>query len=70
LALTRCTSVGNLKSAAYGYSVAGNKIIGQRAPAIASPTGGTVIDVECRNALNSLLKILRPSTGPHGLISD
>lgn len=59
----------NLKSAAYGYSVAGNKIIGQRAPAIASPTGGTVIDVECRNALSSLLNVLRASTGPHGLIS-
>ena len=48
-----------------GFYVAGARVIGSRQAAIASPSGGAVIDVEARNATVQILTILRA----HGLIS-
>jgi len=45
--------------------VNGVRVIGPQAAAIASPGGGTVVDVEARGALQSILMALRA----HGLIS-
>jgi hypothetical protein len=44
----------------------GQQVIGQREPAIGSPTGGTVIDVEGREAIDAILDALRQ----HGLIAN
>lgn len=43
----------------------GNQVVGSRQPKVGDPTGGSVIDVECREALIALLDRLRM----HGLIS-
>ena len=43
------------------------KVIGARQSAVTRPVGGTVIDVECRAALNSLLTKLGPAGTGHGL---
>lgn len=49
-------------------SVAGQQVIGARGAAVADPTGGSVVDAECRAQLSALLAELRASTG-HGLIA-
>jgi len=46
-------------------SVDGNQVVGARAAAIASPTGGSVVDVQCRAAISSMLAMLRT----HGMIA-
>jgi hypothetical protein len=45
--------------------IAGNKVIGERTPAIADPTGGAQIDNEARAAIVGILEALRS----HGLIA-
>ena len=45
--------------------VGGLKVVGQRGGAIASATGGSVVDVEARGAVNQILAGLRA----HGLIA-
>lgn len=50
------------------FSVDGNKVVGNRAGPVSSPTGGSVVDTQCRAALTDLLAILRPAG--HGLISN
>lgn len=47
-------------------TLAGQKIIGHQQPAIAGPTGGTVIDMQARAALEALLQACRT----HGLIAN
>ena len=42
----------------------GQQVVGERGPAIATPAGGAVIDLEARAALESMLSVLRQ----HGLI--
>lgn len=46
----------------------GQTVLGLRGAAVADPTGGSVVDVECRAQLAALLARLRYATG-HGLIS-
>ena len=46
--------------------IGGLTVVRQRQPAIANPTGGTVIDAECRTAIGSILTMLRT----HGLIAS
>jgi hypothetical protein len=55
-------SDGELHAAA--LFVDGLKVVGQRAPAVPSPSGGTIIDAEARAAVNSLIATLMS----HGLI--
>lgn len=50
------------------YKVGGTKVIGAQGAAVTDPTGGAVIDVECRAQLALLLARVRASTG-HGLIA-
>jgi hypothetical protein len=47
-----------------GLTVGGVRIVGPRQPAVASPSGGTIIDVEARAAINALTAALMS----HGLI--
>lgn len=47
------------------YQVGGVTVIRQRQPAIADPTGGSVIDIQSRAAIASILSMLRT----HGLIA-
>lgn len=44
--------------------VNGQRVLGERQPAIASPTGGSATDTECRAAVSDILAALRA----HGLI--
>ena len=44
--------------------VDGEKVLGPRQPAIAEPSGGAIVDAECRTAIASVLTALRT----HGLI--
>ncbi|HEX8467079.1 MAG TPA: DUF2793 domain-containing protein [Allosphingosinicella sp.] len=44
--------------------VNGVKVVGERLPGVASPSGGTIIDVEARVAINALTAVLMS----HGLI--
>lgn len=46
----------------------GAQVVGPRKAAISSPSGGAVIDSQCRSAVNAILNAMRASTG-HGLIS-
>lgn len=46
-------------------SVAGLQILGARQPAIADPTGGSVVDTQARSAITALLAAARA----HGLIA-
>lgn len=46
-------------------SVAGLQILGARQPAIADPTGGTIVDTEARGTITTLLAAMRA----HGLIA-
>lgn len=55
-----------LVNAADGFQVAGEPVLGPRTQAIYDATGGSVIDVEARAAVNAILKSLRK----HGLISS
>lgn len=43
----------------------GQTVVRERQPALADPSGGAVIDAECRAALSGLLQRLRT----HGLIA-
>lgn len=45
--------------------IGGDRVVGPRQAAVASPTGGAVIDVESRAALTAVLAVLRT----HGLIA-
>lgn len=45
--------------------IGGAQLVGARRPGIADPNGGTVIDVEARNAVSAMLGTLRA----HGLIA-
>ena len=47
--------------------IGGNQVVASRQAAVADPTGGAVVDTECRAALVELLARLRPTAG-HGLI--
>ena len=47
-----------------GLRVGGVKVVGERQPAVASPSGGTIIDAEARAAINALTAALMS----HGLI--
>jgi hypothetical protein len=47
-----------------GLRVGGLKIVGERQPAVPSPSGGTIIDAEARAAINALTAALMS----HGLI--
>jgi hypothetical protein len=49
---------------ASGLVVAGQQVVGARQPAVPTPSGGTIIDVEARAAITSLIVTLRS----HGLI--
>ncbi len=42
-----------------GYHVAGQRVIGPRAGAVADPVGGAVVDVEARAAIVAILDALR-----------
>lgn len=48
-----------------GLYVAGVRVVGARAAAIADPTGGGIVDVEARAVLGQILSVLRG----HGLIA-
>lgn len=50
-------------------SVGGQQVIGARGAAVADPTGGVVVDAECRTQLAALLARFRV-TGGHGAIAD
>ena len=54
--------VGILRGAS--LAIGGQQVVGTRAAAIQSPTGGTVIDAEARATLDAILDMLRQ----HGLI--
>jgi len=47
-----------------GLTVAGHPVVGERQPAVASPSGGTIIDQQARAAVNALIATLKS----HGLI--
>ena len=47
-----------------GLTVNGVKVVGERQPGVPSPSGGTIIDVEARAAINALTAALLS----HGLI--
>jgi hypothetical protein len=46
--------------------VAGERVLAARQPAIADPTGGSVVDLEVRSAVAAMLATLRA----HGLIAS
>ena len=47
-----------------GLTVGGVRVVGERQPGVASPSGGTIIDAEARAAINALTAALMS----HGLI--
>jgi len=47
-----------------GLTVAGQSVVGERQPAVASPSGGTIIDQQARAAVSALIATLKS----HGLI--
>jgi hypothetical protein len=51
---------------AHAVVIGGDKVLGGRQPGIATPAGGSVIDVEARSAIGSVLAALRT----HGLIAS
>jgi Protein of unknown function (DUF2793) len=48
-----------------GYYVAGIKVVGTRQNAVPVPTGGSVVDTQCRIAVEAILDALRA----HGLLA-
>lgn len=48
-----------------GLTIAGAAVVGPRQPAVASPVGGAVVDIEARAALAGILAALRN----HGLVA-
>jgi hypothetical protein len=46
-------------------TIGGNQVVGSRQPAIAAPSGGTIVDAGARAAIGSILAALRS----HGLIA-
>ena len=46
-----------------GLSIAGKAVVGERLPALANPSGGTIIDAEARTALAAVIAALKS----HGL---
>jgi hypothetical protein len=60
---------GQLSELMSGFLYTGGvQVVGARGAAVADPTGGSVIDVQCRAQLSALLARLRAATG-HGLIA-
>jgi hypothetical protein len=57
-------SDGSLPATA--LTIDGQQVVGPRLPAVSSPSGGTIIDVEARAALNSVIATLKS----HGLIDS
>jgi Protein of unknown function (DUF2793) len=55
-------SIGTVPATA--LLINGQQVVGPRAAAIAAPSGGTVVDLEARAALNAILTTLRQ----HGLV--
>ena len=55
---------GSGELACTGLLVNGVKVVGERLPGVASPSGGTIIDVQARAAINALTAALMS----HGLI--
>lgn len=55
-------SLGDLPAA--GLVVAGQRVVGERQPAVPSPSGGTIIDAEARAAIDALIATLMS----HGLV--
>jgi hypothetical protein len=55
-------SSGELSAAS--YFVNGKKVVGERQPAVPSPSGGTIIDEEARSVIAALTAALKS----HGLI--
>ncbi len=55
---------GEGELACAGLRVDGVRVVGPRQPAVASPSGGTIIDAEARAAINALTAALMS----HGLI--
>lgn len=49
-----------------GYFVDGDRVVGARQGAIATPSGGAIVDAEARSALGAILAMLRT----HGLIES
>jgi hypothetical protein len=54
---------GGGRVACAGLTVGGKEILGERLPALASPSGGTIIDAEARAALAAVIAALKS----HGL---
>ncbi|HEX2764111.1 MAG TPA: DUF2793 domain-containing protein [Allosphingosinicella sp.] len=59
------TGWGGGELACSGILVDGLKVVGERQPAVASPSGGTIIDSEARAAIAALIAALMS----HGLIA-
>jgi len=55
---------GQGRLACAGLVVAGHPVVAERQPAVASPSGGTIIDEQARAAVNALIATLKS----HGLI--
>jgi hypothetical protein len=55
-------SVGELSGSA--LFIGGQKVVGERQPSVPSPSGGTIIDVETRAAVDRIIVALKS----HGLI--
>jgi hypothetical protein len=55
-------TAGEIKGSA--IFVGGEKVVGARAPAVPSPSGGTIIDAEARAAVDKIIVALMS----HGLI--
>lgn len=55
--------VGTIKGAK--LELAGSQVVGERGAAVANPSGGTVVDVEAREAIVAMLDRMRS----HGLIA-
>jgi len=51
------------RMACAGLSIAGKAVVGERLPAVPSPSGGTIIDAEARAALAAVIAALKS----HGL---
>lgn len=67
--VAQITAAGlDMTGAGSGILVGSQKVVANRGTAVANPTGGSVVDVECRAALITLLDRLRPTAG-HGLIA-
>jgi hypothetical protein len=53
-------------SRANGYVVEGQQVLGARQPAIPDPAGGPAVDTQARDAIATILTVMRT----HGLIAS